>query len=590
MTVKSPKPIVLVAVDGDVDPGTEYPVTPNEPVPIGRSAKGITLLDRMVSIQHAVIHFDLARGYVIQDLGSATGTWVDEECIKGESRPIGVGTVLRFGDTVFEVARPARIMPWMQVVLVAAAVMLMVAGLWSLSDIIFDSEEGGMDVSIQVMDRTFDVLLIDHEYLRSQGISVRHLDLIREPQDYDDNGIEEIWLKVRPTGEELLITFPLGARSTKDWIVLGKFPGNCVVVGDDSEGSGFFRRLECEGTVWDYFEADPERGLEAGYQLQYQDGVVVYYRPRRFGEPDARPKEGRKEEGPLAGLGRILGFDNDIRVARLSVKSWPDLSRFLVGRGITEPVHYFLCESAFEGLPAQAVLGNGNVARFSQGCHGEITLNGEVRGEPVAVAVSPTGHIGLINDVLTYYAGDPDGLFLPPDREKVRSVLTARPGFMQGGSRLVANPFGDTTTEYEVRPDRPLAPGPRYLENLGLKNPSAPPAVTTTIVKENDLTYIDMPNCGRLRVWSGSFQNRGVQAMVSGTFSRVSDDGCTEREIRLFAMNYPVTGGASQDAMVGNYRVRALVESEAAGQGVEVLRYRIAYRCEDCPPPGPAAH
>src|SRR5690348_13810805 len=81
--------LVLVAVSGDVDAGEETLVPRETPLVVGRTSKGLQLHDPLVSIQHARISYDIRRGYVVEDLKSATGTWVDEECVKGESRPIG---------------------------------------------------------------------------------------------------------------------------------------------------------------------------------------------------------------------------------------------------------------------------------------------------------------------------------------------------------------------------------------------------------------------------------------------------------------------------------------------------------------------
>src|SRR5262245_55159463 len=93
-----PFPLSIVAVSGDVEAGTEWLVDPQEPLLIGRSSKGVQVPDTLVSMQHARISFDKKKGWMIEDLGSATGTWVDEECIKATTRPLAVGTRLRFGD------------------------------------------------------------------------------------------------------------------------------------------------------------------------------------------------------------------------------------------------------------------------------------------------------------------------------------------------------------------------------------------------------------------------------------------------------------------------------------------------------------
>jgi hypothetical protein len=107
--LSAPAPALsLVAVTGDLEPGAEWVLSVDEPLVIGRTAKGIQLPDMLVSLQHARISFDKKRGWIIEDLNSATGTWVDEECLKGGSRPLALGTRLRFGDTTFTVANAKR--------------------------------------------------------------------------------------------------------------------------------------------------------------------------------------------------------------------------------------------------------------------------------------------------------------------------------------------------------------------------------------------------------------------------------------------------------------------------------------------------
>jgi hypothetical protein len=387
-----------------------------------------------------------------------------------------------------------------------------------------------------------------------------------------------VWLRFRSTGQEVLVTFPSGATDTHEWEVIGLFPGKCVIQSEEVP-PGVFPLIECQGTHWVYFPEDEQYGA-AGYQLQSHDGVVVYYRPLRLGEK-ARPEDGSTgpEEGFIEGLGRMLDTNKELKVARLAMRSWDDFSFFLSDRGIVEPLHYLICESAFEGLPAQAVLGNGNVQRLSQGCLGGIQLEGELRGEVLAVAVSASGQLGLADDVITFYAGDPAGLFLPPAYNRVHGVLRATPGYLQGGTTLRPSPFNDRTVTFEPRPDRPLPKKPRVLE-AEMIMPAAPRAFTHTIVDEG-MDFVDMPDCGSLSVWTYSFHNRGlIRSLFPGTFTRVTEEGCGAGATRLFSIDYSIVGSGMREGTVGSYRVRAQIESRPSGRGIEVLRYRISYRDE----------
>ena len=530
-----------------------------------------------MSIQHAMIHFDLARGYVIEDLGSATGTFVDEECIKGESRPIGVGTELRFGDTTFRVVRAARFGPLVRGALGMAAGLAVFAGLlYFILPLLKPASGESIERVIKVRGREYPALYADTAFLRSRAWSMRHL-RIQRVTDFDDDGVEEVWLENRVTGQEAVITFEAG--DTSKWTVLGVFPGNCVPQGEDDQAVGFFPIILCEDTLWVHFQ-DDDYG-DAGYQLQDHEGAVVYYRPRK-----AKPRRGRRGKAKKAATDEeeetffgMLTPDAGLEVARLAIKNSEDLAAFLLDRGVPEPVHYFICEGAFPGIPHQAVLANGNPQKFASGCHGEISIDGELNGEPVAVALSPTGHQALIDDVITFYSGDPEGLFMPQGRLEIRDQLNQSAGFLQGGSTLRANPHTHVPATFDPVPDRPIRGGPRRLVQADLLIPAAPPAFTTNLVSEG-MARIELPNCGTLKVWTGSFSNRGWQSLLPGTFSKVTSLGCTPGQQPLFSLDYTVVGTGMREAMVGNYKVRGMMETETDGRGIEVLRYRIAYRDE----------
>ncbi len=76
-----------------------------EPVTIGRQDDNtIVLADRQASRHHATIFWQ-AGGFVIQDMGSANGTFVNERRIAAP-QPLRDGHVIRMGNTVFDVQLP----------------------------------------------------------------------------------------------------------------------------------------------------------------------------------------------------------------------------------------------------------------------------------------------------------------------------------------------------------------------------------------------------------------------------------------------------------------------------------------------------
>ena len=204
-TRQAPAPIVLLALEGDVEVGATHSVPSDEALPIGRSSRGLRLLDPLVSIQHAQITFDPRRGYVIEDLDSATGTWVDEECIRADSRPIGVGTQLRFGDSVFEVIPLRREYPWlriglMMVLTTIAFTLLLLLGFSSVDRPVVPLPKDTFVGMVQL-----DTLEVPDAFLRTRGVSLRQVQ-VQEVTDHDDDNIPEVWLQLGDRGTAV-ITF-----------------------------------------------------------------------------------------------------------------------------------------------------------------------------------------------------------------------------------------------------------------------------------------------------------------------------------------------------------------------------------------------
>ena len=554
---------MLVAVEGDLDPGTEFRITPHERVPIGRSQKGVTLLDPMVSIQHAEVYFDLAAGYVIRDLDSATGTWVDEVCLKGESRPIGVGHMLRFGETVFRVRQATPIPMWLRLtglmVLLGAALFGLFSLLRTLSAVQFEIE---LVDPVMILDREHETLLPDAEVLRSLGRSIREYGVVRVT-DYDRNAIEELWLQ-RGDGSQLVITFPRDARTTSDWEVIGILPPGCV---GDFDVQDHFPILNCEDQTYAIYEG------ETAYELVDHEGAVVFYRPpKTFLGIEVEPDP---QEDPANGLGiSDPRIQTPIEVARLSVKNVEKLASFLTDHDVAAPVHYLICEGAFEGIAAQAVTYDGRVQKLNQGCHSDLRLEGDLKGVPVAVALSASGHQALINDVTTFYAGHPDGIFLPVEREALRASLVQRPGFLKGNAKLAANPFASTPGVFDPKPDRPISGRARLLEYTNIRITPANIAYTAE-VSEDGVSQIVLEGCGTLRVDTEPFIRTGLQSLLgSSAFSTIEDVSTGQR-----ILNVPYTTGyGAYTAQLGSCELRAAVEGILWGRAVEVVRYRISYR------------
>lgn len=92
-------PVLRVRHSGQVFPLGQTPVT------IGRHADNLVVLsDPLVSRHHATLFWQ-GGAYLVRDLGSANGTYLDDQRITG-THPLRDGAVLRLGNTIFDVRLP----------------------------------------------------------------------------------------------------------------------------------------------------------------------------------------------------------------------------------------------------------------------------------------------------------------------------------------------------------------------------------------------------------------------------------------------------------------------------------------------------
>ncbi len=104
---------LVVRHTGQVFPLTQAPIT------IGRQSDNVIILsDPDVSRHHAVISWQ-AGTYVIQDLGSVNGTFVNNRRITGP-HPLRPGYVLRMGNTIFDIQVASGVQPVAETRAVAA--------------------------------------------------------------------------------------------------------------------------------------------------------------------------------------------------------------------------------------------------------------------------------------------------------------------------------------------------------------------------------------------------------------------------------------------------------------------------------------
>jgi hypothetical protein len=96
-------PRKLVVTQGSLA-GTTVPLG-DQPITIGRAPDStIVLDDDYVSHRHARIAADAQGRWMVEDLGSTNGTYLDRQRLTGPS-PVGNGVSIRIGKTVVELRR-----------------------------------------------------------------------------------------------------------------------------------------------------------------------------------------------------------------------------------------------------------------------------------------------------------------------------------------------------------------------------------------------------------------------------------------------------------------------------------------------------
>lgn len=546
--------LCLVATAGDVVDGSLTELDPSEPLKIGRTGKGLRLPDPLVNLQHARIEWDTKRGgYVIIDLGSTTGTWVDEECIKGDSRPIGLRTKLRFGDTAFEVRLRARypaVVRVMMFVGVASGILAVVALV-----LLAFSEPPPLAIAWsapvrQGLELPSRELRLSPAFLRARGIDLTETRILRIT-DHDFNGRDEAWLRT-PT-REFVVTWD----ETGTVVPLGEFPAGCSTRSASPGGTSHdsFPVVECSGAIF--------LPTGEGYRLEGQDGVVVWVRqPTSPTQPTEPPPEG--EPPPPAAPTELHAVP-----MRVVLKDSPSFAGFLAERSITDSAHYVICEDAFPGIRAQVLTSLGEVRVASYGCLDKLRLS-EPIGKVVAVALTAAGHKALVDDVTTFYAGNPDGMFLDADHLSVIDAARRDPGVLRGGIKLKAD--ASPMVMDAVAPERALPEVGRVLSVAGQRYQPAPLAWSAGVLSPG-LAEHDPEGCADLRIRTGTFRCFG-SCMRTTDFLVVEDVGCGD-PTEVLSLTY--SGGTARGT-IGETEVLAVVDSVSRGVGLEVLQARISTR------------
>jgi hypothetical protein len=334
--------------------------------------------------------------------------------------------------------------------------------------------------------------------------------------------------------------------------------------------------------------------VDGRYEVVSHEGPVVWYRelPGRDEEEPPAPHAAKAKAGkagkaaPAPAKSKVVEAelpglpegteDVPLQVGRFALKSNELLGAFLAVRGVTEPVHYVICEEAFDGIRAQALTERGQIVDLGVGCISDLRLEGgDLRAKPVAFALTPTGRRALVDDVIRFYAGSTDGLFLEPEWWDLVERLKADPGYLKGATKLIGDSKESDAARLDPMPDpnQPIR-GSHALLNRDSRLEAAPTA-TTAIVTDQGRIALDPPGCASLVVETSDFRSYGLYSLAPMTFMTVYDVGCTQNPRRLIRARYL---GGTWDTHLPGLDVRLVTEGGPSTRGLEIRRARITWR------------
>lgn len=440
---KTPRHLRLSVLRGDAEP-SHVKVEQDRVLTLGRGrACNVRLTDPLVEFQHARLYWSPEHGsFVVEDLGSSYGTFVDGQPLRSGSVRITLRTQLRLGDTEFEVHGPGRLSTRGRIVLLSVLLLLGLGLLLSQWKAVVPLDTSAPEIALGPIpltapqrylgDRT---LRLPPPFLWEHGIS-SDLSLVHVSET---DGFDWAVPILHDEARHRLVVVAFASDGTL--LLLGDTP-----YGRVQPAIGAMPDILAEGIVWRYDSALPS----GSYRPVEQTGPVVWYREKLEPDPLETP-----------GAARGLAPRGPLQVRRFAMKgSREQLSLFLSERGVNSPVHYIVCEGAFDGVRFQVLDDEGHAQLMSPACLSALTLvGGDTPLEPIAVALTPSGYYGLLDALVTFYSGEPEGLFL--DSETERSVIVparADPGGYVGNVRLTVK-TSMTIPPFSAWPKRPLPAG-----------------------------------------------------------------------------------------------------------------------------------
>lgn len=539
-------PLELVAIEGPLE-GSRHALDPKQSLLIGRSKRGIHIPDPLVSIEHAEISFTTDRFYVT-DLGSLTGTFIDDRRLDRTPAPLREGQRIRIGESTFLVVerkvRPAWLYPAIGLVALAGVIFVVFAA-FAIRPVRY---EPVLDAGVVVRQygTNAQTLAIPLGFVRTYGLDHRDLQ-VQRVTDFDGDGVDEVWLE--GGGRVRVITF-----GTEGWRTIGDLPPGCF-----DRAAATLPDQRCGSDIYAFHDGQ--------YRLVGHDAVVAWvYTP-----PPPPPPEAEPAPPPPPAIAPDP--------YRLTLVDDKRLTGFLAERGVIEPVHYLVCEEAIPGVRAQALTNSGRIVPLDPGCIDAISVVTGTGDEPFAgrvpvmFAFTAVGRQALLDDLTSFLSGAPDGLLLDPvDRARMDAIRAEPRQAVMVRLSFLAEP-----SRYQPIASEELISLPRALAGSGTV-PGRPerPARTVTLAGPG-VARFDPPGCSELQVEAPSWHCVLARlCMPNDTFLTVRQVGCgEERELLVTPF-----GGVS-DGRDAHIEVRAVVEAHSGTNQVDVTRARLSWRVLD---------
>ena len=538
---ESVEPIELVFVEGALA-GQRIAVPENGPFVLGRTRKGLDLQDALVSLEHAEITFRAGQGYLITDLGSQSGTYVDGRPVSPGPVRIKVGSRIALGESVAYVEEAVD-RPSIRPVLGIFGIVVLLglgAGFVVLGQTSPRDWRVGWREPLRMADGTaIQGIDLPDAFVRETGLSPGSFRVDRIG-DVDGDHIDELWLTTVQGSQWIVEVAAPGQLE-----LLGKLPSGCRVL-DYGERTAF----DCGGDLWAW------TGTEI--RPYSSEGVVVLV-----------DSEFLSEDKSQKHTERVL----------LRVGSGPpeQIAGFLGARGVNDPVHYLLCEGAVSGARAQVLTAMGRVEALDFGCLDDLSLmkapveDGYRIVRVLAVAFTANGRQALADDLQAFSAGGLESPFLAAEDRPLLDRLRSAPV-----SRQVRRlQFEAEPSFFEaVAPEVPISGVRLWLPNGERPDRPAPSASTVTLAGLGDVE-IPAGGCSRLKVhtqdWSCELSSL---CFPNRDFLEVRQVGCGHDEV-LVRSAYGAGTSVGGDAEL---EIAATVET-AAGRGrVDVTRAQLTWR------------